>query len=359
MEEKQSRIFYLDFIRVIAILLVVFIHVSAIDTVQNIGSHTWVTIKLLNYFAHISVPLFFMISGALLLNSKRTLSLSYTWKKRIPHILIPFLVWSLASPIIGGIHAKDLNWSIVWDSFRLVFGHPTQITYWFMYPLIGIYILSPVIKALVDNTDKKMLNYILIVWFITNSVLPTMFALLPKQYRHLIEVYPAANFFLIGGYVGYFILGYYLTKIDLNRFNNWILFIVGILFVLIGCYTEYKNPKLLDIYNASYVTEMFIPLMSVPFFMLLQKWGNRIDSDGVKNVFARLSPLVFGVYLIHNLIILYIEPVMMASVTGLIGTFSRYIVVLAISIISIWVLSYIPIINYLFTGVTRYTKKAK
>lgn len=78
---KSHRIFYLDFIRVIAILLVVFIHVSAIDTTLNVGSGQWQITKILNYFAHISVPVFFMISGSLLLNSKKTISLSYTWKK--------------------------------------------------------------------------------------------------------------------------------------------------------------------------------------------------------------------------------------------------------------------------------------
>jgi Uncharacterized protein conserved in bacteria len=84
---KKQRIFYLDFIRVIAILLVIFIHVSTIDTTKHIGTTDWQIVKMLNYFAHISVPIFFMISGTLILNSQKTLSLKYTWQKEYLELL--------------------------------------------------------------------------------------------------------------------------------------------------------------------------------------------------------------------------------------------------------------------------------
>ena len=106
---KKQRIFYLDFIRVIAILLVIFIHVSTIDTTKHIGTTDWQIIKMLNYFAHISVPIFFMISGTLILNSPKTLSLKYTWQKRIPRVVIPFIIWSIILPTVISLTSNLLS----------------------------------------------------------------------------------------------------------------------------------------------------------------------------------------------------------------------------------------------------------
>jgi len=98
--------------------------------------------------------------------------------------------------------------------------------------------------------------------------------------------------------------------------------------------------------------------MSVAAFILLQKWGSKITSKPTIKIFEFLSPLVFGVYLIHNLIILYVEPWFAENVAihGLIATFLRYFVVLILSIIIIWILNQIPGINYLLTGNSRKKK---
>lgn len=357
MKNKQ-RIFYLDFIRVIAILLVIFIHVSAIDTTLNIGSTQWQITKILNYFAHISVPVFFMISGSLLLNSKKTTSLSYTWKQRIPRVVIPFVLWSVISPIVVGIYAHSLSLHNVITSTKTILYQPTSPTLWFMYPLIGIYILSPVIKTFVQNASKQMLIYITGIWLVTCSLLPSIAVMLPAKFDHMLELSPVANFFLIGGFTGYFILGYLLTKVKVEETNNLILLGIFLLAGLGGNFISEAVPKIFDPNNGYYVTSIYIPIMSVAAFILLQKWGSRIKSGSTIKVFEFLSPLVFGVYLIHNLLILFIEPWFMnhVAIHGLAATFLRYFVVLGLSILIIWILNLIPGVNYLLTGNSRKKK---
>ncbi|GEO79724.1 acyltransferase [Companilactobacillus mindensis] len=355
---KNQRIFYLDFIRVIAILLVIFIHVSAIDTTLNVGSGQWQITKILNYFAHISVPVFFMISGSLLLNSKKTTSLSYTWKQRIPRVAIPFILWSIISPIVVGIYAHSLSMHNILTAVKTMLYQPTSPTLWFMYPLIGIYILSPVIKTFVQSATTEMLVYVTGIWLVTCSLLPSIAVMLPKNIGQLLQLSPIANFFLIGGFTGYFILGYLLTKIKVENINNWLLLAVFLIFGIAGNFTSEVFPKIFDANNGYYVTSIFIPIMSVAAFILLQKWGSRVKSNTTIGIFEFLSPLVFGVYLIHNLLILYVEPWFMANVPvhGLIATFLRYIVVLVLSILIIWILHLIPGLNYLLTGNSRKKK---
>ena len=349
---KNHRIFYLDFIRVIAILLVVFIHISAIDTTLNVGSGQWQITKILNYFAHISVPVFFMISGSLLLNSKKTTSLSYTWKKRMPRVVIPFVLWSIISPIVVGIYAHSLSFKNVMSIVKTILYQPTSPTLWFMYPLVGIYILSPVIKTFVEHASNEMLIYVTGIWLVTCSLLPSLAVMLPKDYTKILTLSPVASFFLVGGFTGYFILGYLLTKLKVENFNNFVLLLIFLIAGLAGNFISEAVPSIFDSNNGYYVTSIYIPIMSVAAFILLQKWGNKIKSKATIKTFEFLSPLVFGVYLVHNLLILYVEPWFMEHVAihGLAATFLRYIVVLVLSIIIIWILNLIPGINYLLTG---------
>lgn len=359
MGTKKGRIFYLDFIRVLAIFLVIFIHVSAIDTALHIGTTQWHIAKILNYFAHVSVPLFFMISGALLLNSEKTESLSYTWKKRIPHVVIPFIAWSFLATYFVGLYSHSFDMTGITKMYAVFLYQPVSPTLWFMYPLIGLYILSPVLRTLVKNASTKILTYLVAIWLVTNSLMPTLSNLLPKDISHALDFNPAANFYLIGGFVGYFILGYLITRIDVTKINVWLLLVVLILSGFAGNNFANRFPKSMDMWNQYYVTSIFILLMSVAAYILLQKWGQHVTSKKVTKVFSFFSPLVFGIYLIHNILILYLEPWFMSNLPygGILATFTRYFAVAILASIIIWILSLIPGVNYILTGSTRRKRK--
>ncbi|WP_054642398.1 acyltransferase [Companilactobacillus kimchii] len=352
---KKQRIFYLDFIRVIAILLVIFIHVSTIDTTKHIGTTDWQIIKMLNYFAHISVPIFFMISGTLILNSPKALSLKYTWQKRIPRVVIPFVIWSIILPTVISLTSNLLSTNDVWGRLKFILNKPTIPVFWFMYPLIGVYILSPIIKTFVDNASLKMLFYVTSVWLVTCSLLPSVNVMMGKDMKHVFQLSPVSNFLLIGGFTGYFILGYLLSQMDFRNISSFALLTLFIGIGTFGNFFSESVPKTFDTNNSYYVTSLFIPIMSIAAFILLQKWGSSIRSRGVINFFESLAPLVFGIYLLHYLVIFFIEPWFFknTNLRGIPATFLRYIVVVFITIVTIRVVSFIPGINYLLIGHTR------
>lgn len=355
---KKQHIFYLDFIRVIAILLVIFIHVSTVDTLKHIGTTDWQIIKMLNYFAHISVPIFFMISGALILNSPKTLSLSYTWKKRIPRVTIPFLIWSIILPTAAYLTSNQISDHAYWNRLKFIMSKPTSPVLWFMYPLIGIYILSPIIKTFVDNASMKMLMYATSVWLVTCSLIPSVNVMMGKNMKHVFQISPVSSFMLVGGFVGYYILGYILSNINPKKISTLALLVLFIGIATFGNFFSESVPKTFDTNNSYYVTSLFIPIMSLAAFVLLQKLGLWIKSSGVKSFFEFMSPLVFGIYLIHNLVVFYVEPWFFKNIDlrGIPATFVRYFIVIIISTVIIWFLSLIPGINYLLTGHTRRKK---
>src|SRR6266516_4855156 len=128
---RKEIITWVDFIRVVAIFLVVVIHVSGqlTNVWGKIPNIQWIIADIYGGVARVSVPLFFMISGYLLLPRSESLSVFYT--KRMPKLLIPLMVWSLI--YLGwfcGNHPNTCTPKLVWN---LLLVQGTYYHLWFLY----------------------------------------------------------------------------------------------------------------------------------------------------------------------------------------------------------------------------------
>ena len=65
---------------------------------------------------------------------------------------------------------------------------PTAIDLWFMYPLIQLYLLSPLIRKITNNAGRSFVIYVVGLWPVSSSLLPTIAAFLPKAYRPLVTL---------------------------------------------------------------------------------------------------------------------------------------------------------------------------
>lgn len=161
----KERIEYIDVIETLAIFLVVWCH-----RITSLGVG-YVTNITLQFSTTIAVPLFFMANGCLLLNEKinlkkhlkKTLMLAVSvvsWK-----LLLLGLCWAENPNSFAGINKVLIfNYltgdSNLWDPYYVPAAH-----FWFMYALIGIYLLYPLIKLAYDN-NKKIYHYIMILLFL-------------------------------------------------------------------------------------------------------------------------------------------------------------------------------------------------
>lgn len=91
---NRKKFAYLDYLRVFSMICVIIMHVSASALSKEINT-TWQILNIFTSFSFIAVPLFFMISGAVILSSPNTENPWYTLRKRIPKLLIPLIVWSM------------------------------------------------------------------------------------------------------------------------------------------------------------------------------------------------------------------------------------------------------------------------
>lgn len=160
---KRKRIVYIDFIRVLAMFLVVLAHACASELGHKSNSIDWNIAHSLVIITEVAVPLFFMISGSTILNSPKTRSIRYLFKHRLPKILIPFIIWS----VITAYFARQIDGTYTYHSFMnavlSMYHQPVIIAYWFIYKDRQLRKLGNSLPRLINVLDD--LHYILLLDF--------------------------------------------------------------------------------------------------------------------------------------------------------------------------------------------------
>jgi len=157
MAVKKDRIFYYDFLRAFAIIAVIICHVDF-----YFGPVALPTEEILRTTFHdigrIGVPIFLMISGALLLNRDYP-SLGDFLKRRFARIIYPFIFWMILITLTNFYFHKP--YSYMWNVF---IGNPSIM--WYFWTLIGIYLAIPLINIFIKEYCEKGCEYFLSIWFI-------------------------------------------------------------------------------------------------------------------------------------------------------------------------------------------------
>lgn len=220
--ESSKRIFYFDVLRAVAILLVILSHVCKTFAGNfPIGSFNWLFSAGFADIAVMGVPVFLMISGALLLG--RDYTLKDFMKRRFSRILIPFIFWALLLPICKMMFLGEA-WTVS-NYIKLFF----LDQYWFIWMLIGAYLLLPIMNSFVKEFELDGLAYLLIIWFVTMILFREFsFGIIEK----LFEVHPMGWKEIFAGYFGFFPLGYYLS-IKKFKFSDKQMCLIGLVLLVV------------------------------------------------------------------------------------------------------------------------------
>jgi surface polysaccharide O-acyltransferase-like enzyme len=295
---QKEFLTWADLIRVVAIFLVVTVHVSGqiTNVWGKVPESDWFIANIYGGIARICVPLFFMISGYLLL--PRSESLGTFYRKRMPKVVIPFIVWSLI--YLGwycGSHPGTCTPPLIQ---KLLFVQGTYYHLWFMYSLIGIYLILPVLRLLIrPEADRKILWYLIGLWLVFQSVLN--FA------GHFWGFRIAVSAPLAGGFVGFFILGYLLGEWRLSGSKALLaaaVWMLSTLVTILGTYFLTRAAGKFDNYFYGFTTPNVI-LASVSAFLLL-RWISEqsvLGSPKTRGFIRWLAIASFGIYLVHILVI--------------------------------------------------------
>lgn len=332
---------YIEFLRIFATLFVLLDHV-AIAGVNYFSNSITKADKIAGYFirniSHFSVPIFIMITGYLLLNPNKDV----TYKKirqyilRIVVVLFTFgtaFAWmellftdktlTLAQPFIAIYNVVIGNG---WDHM------------WYLYVLIGLYLITPMLRSFVKYSTQNDIKYILIVSIVFLSLLPMINNLLNIKIGFTLPIstiYPL-----------YYILGYYIgtSKKEIN--NSLIYMSIIIPTIIIICSTiiaiNYNNTIIMTL---SDYYSICIVILSIGLFLLGKKNSKWTDKSYNK-VVKVLSRTSFGIYIIHMVFINIIYKVLKLNpFTNILNFIIISLLVTGLSFISSYIMTKIPILN--------------
>lgn len=303
------------------------IHCTApfVTSTMDRSTLSWWYGSFLQHLVRISLPLFFMLSGALSLNKEYTDILSY-YKKRFIRIVLPFLVYSILYLLIECEFKVPSPLSFLRQSFTRIMSGEVSYHLWFVYSIIGLYLCTPFLSRMLQSLNTASLSWLI---FLMLAVLGLQ--LYPPMLGRHIEIQD----FVFNGWVIYYILGYYLSQPKIySRLPMW-LFYIGFLLAL-GCteivwwwYPQYSN----NMYDLSYTMIM----MSCTVFLWFEKKADLITllPDRLYTMISWIGSYSFSIYLIHA-----------AVLSELVGTrmgvtiyWSNYIVSSTLRILLVFIIS--------------------
>ena len=292
-ESQPKSLLWVDFMRVAASFIVVLAHVTAWG-----GGPAAVD----NFFYSLSrngVPLFFMLSGFLLLSKQEDTGTFL--RKRAAKIIIPFIVWSIVYDVLWNHAFADTGFTLsaVLSLFIRILRGPRAAHLWFFYALIGLYAFAPILRIFVANARKSDLWYYIVLWILCMPVLFILLEFTPIESGFELQYFT--------GYVGYFLLGVALGRMESTPRVQWTalaVFLAGLAFTF-AVFHFNLPPEKNELVFRSYPSLNFV-IMSAAAFLLLKRAGERVDvrHGGWLKVFSEAS---FGIYLVHSLILTAFE----------------------------------------------------
>ncbi len=286
---------WIDNAKILAAFAVVFLHCASgvvIETEQFNSTDWWIG-NVYTSLVRWCVPVFVMISGALLLDPNKSESLLEFYRRRAARILIPLLFWTVFFSVwnVKGfiLRGEEIPWLYV--TREVMRGSPFYHM-WFLYMIVGLYLFAPFLRRIVSQTSYNELVFLVIILFGMSML---NFVLINTDNVQLI-----INRFLL--YLSYFIAGHVIrvTKLRPNSILILVIFLASVALTSVGHYLLARNSGLNEgMYFHGNLSITVVP-MSLSIMFLLKELSFPIMNARISKHLASLS---LGIYIVHPVFI--------------------------------------------------------
>lgn len=340
--EKQSRVVYFDILNILACFAVIAMHCNGI--VHNYSNTiAWKQSLIVEVISYWAVPIFFMLSGATLMEYRSKYSTKTFVKKRVEKTVLPFVIWSVIAfvykSVTGAISITALS---VTELITMFVTCQIENVYWFFVPLFAAYISIPVLAYLAKDTNKY-LGYMLFWGIITMSILPFLCNVLGITYN------TGITFPLTGGYILYVIFGYLLSKVELPLKTRMLLYLGGIFAAAVRYggtyYLSVKNNSLNQIFWGYLNWPAVLLAAAVFVWFKYHEWSYLAKNEKLQKLIGEIAGASFGIYLIHIFVLNILRELLAADVYSLKWRTLGCVMVYFLSLIIVRILKKIPILR--------------
>ena len=305
---NKKRVIWIELLRVMACIGVIGIHAGSQHfRDMPLDSSVWAVSNFYHGINRFAVASFIMISGCLYLDSKRTWNLRRLWKRNILPIAAAYIFWQMFYAvyriITNGTLAKGSKAALV--KF-MVYISKSYFHLWYLPMLIGLLIITPMLWEIVNSARGKQWEEYMIVLFLVFQILPYTINYFPLPWKdHIMDILQTVQPEMVTGYIGYFILGHYLSHYEVSKKLEYLVYVLGVILILaaIGlCYiSSQKSGKPIQSFYENYTLAGFF--WGSSFFLFFKNQVSKIKwNEKQEKRICYLGSCTFGIYLIHALI---------------------------------------------------------
>ena len=298
----KNRSFYTDILGIISVFGIVGISVISTKwSAASVGSYSWIFMTVAQSTLKFAFPAVIMISGIKYLSPTEAPTLKRLYSYDILRLAVILVFWSGLYIFIEKLLIKDkYSFGIKQYLADLTTG---QNHLWLIYGLIGLLIVSPLLKKIVS--DKKILEYFLIIWIVF-TVIGNIIVSIPDPYINLEKRIKTFEMSAAIHFSGYFCLGYYLDKYEIKkplRILTYFLSALSIVaFTAVTYHFSVKDGKLVGIFLQN--TLPMTVLIPSAFFLFAKNVFKKQTSPRSIAFIAKAS---FGAYPCHAVVLKAIE----------------------------------------------------
>lgn len=294
---QKNKKYYLEVLRIVALLCVMYNHSPAYMTFRYQAGVEYGASFLFSFLCKIAVPVFFMISGAVLLGKNE--SVKDIFKKRILKMILALTVFSLLYTLKLAVRG-EITFSLAGFLKNL----PVQevfLPYWYLYTYLGFLFLLPFLRPLAQNMGKNVFYYLVALQVILGVIRPLLGYFFDWWLNGYFNVTPILHDIVFYPLVGYGIDRY----VESDEFKNWkgiLCNVAVILSVFISNALVYRDFVRNGVYTETYLgTMVSIPAM-VLFLDVKMLVSTEKLSEKTKQLLSFVGGATFCMYLLDGFI---------------------------------------------------------
>lgn len=300
--KTSNHILYFDVLTILASFAVVAMHVnSAYWSYRDAPS--WILNLIIEKTCVWAVPVFFMLTGATLIDYRNRHSTSEYVKRRVQRTVVPFLIWSFVGLFFSLFYTKSTPLGLSINSYvNLIINTsiPEVSVYWFFIPLFAIYLCIPVLSLIPE--DKRTKGFIWLVVY--TLVMDALSQILP-----IVGLSVNSNLCnpMCEGWLIFPLLGYLVAKTDFSLRRRIIIYcsaFCGWLLMFLGTWIKSAQSHTL-VHAFSSGTGLPSATLAIGVFVFIRYFCEK-HADmcaHLRDKMILLSSTTFGLYLIHRYVL--------------------------------------------------------
>lgn len=300
--DAKKKLLWMDLIKVFSAFLVVMNHSIAYSfTTLPVNSREWMVVSFIYMLSRMSLPAFFMCSGAGILSREH--SIKEIWQRNILTLLKVYAAWMAIYGIKDAcriwIEGENTGLRVMVNAFikSILFG---KYHTWFVFTLVGLYAITPFLYLIVQK--KEYLCYFLVLSIIFTVILPVFSDI--EWLSRLFAVVDSINMQFVVGYSLYFTAGYFISTYMDRRWEKYTA-VIFILSVIAGYVWSVSASLGTGTANQD-AYWLFTPcgfVMNTSFVILFRKYFGKERESVFLNKIASLQKYGIAIYLVHAIFV--------------------------------------------------------